>query len=109
MSKIKIWRVCILLAIIGPILITIIKGSHEKKVYYLADLKSKIIKIENNISGGRSYDYITKNGIIITLMNSDTLFVGDSVTKEKNNWEFKLFRKNKFGNYKFIRTYNLEN
>lgn len=97
-----------ILGIIGFISYFEIKEFHAKKVYYLTNLKSKIVKIESNISGGRSYDYITENKIIITLMNSDTLFVGDSVVKEKDNWEFKLYRKNKLGNYKFIRTYNLE-
>jgi len=108
MTKKKIWTVFILIAIIGPILITQIKGSHERKVFYLADIKSKIIKIENNISGGRSYDYITKSGIIITLMNSDTLLLGDSIAKEKNNWVFELYRKNTSENYKFIKAYNYD-
>lgn len=108
MNKKKIWRLCMILGLIGFISYFEISEYHAKKVYYLTDLKSKIIKIENNISGGRSYDYITKSGIIITLMNSDTLFIGDSIVKEKDNWVFELYRKNKTGNYKFIRTYNLD-
>ena len=108
MTKIKIWRVCILLTIIGTILFVELKGFHERKVFYLSDIKSKVIKIENNISGGRSYDYITKSGIIITLMNSDTLLLGDSIVKEKNNWVFELYRKNTSENYKFIKAYNYD-
>lgn len=108
MNKIKILRVFIVVLIIGTIFIVEIIEFHSMKLYYLSDLNSKIITIEGNISGGRSYDYITKKGIIITLMNSDTLYVGDSIVKEKNNWVFELYRKNENGNYKFIRTYNLD-
>ena len=107
-NKKKIIRICMILGIIGLISYYEIKGFHAKNVYYQTNLESKIIRIENNISGGRSYDYITENRIIITLMNSDTLFIGDSVVKEKDNWEFKLYRKNKSGNYEYIRTYNLQ-
>ena len=108
MNNKKVFRVFIFLGLIGVISFFEIKEFHNKRVYYNTDLNSKIIKIENNISGGRSYDYITKNGIIITLMNTDTLFVGDSILKEKKNWIFRLYRKNEFGKYKFIKTYNLD-
>jgi len=97
-----------LFGLIGFISYFEIKEFHAKKVFYLTEIKCKIIKIENNISGGRSYDYITENGVIITLMNSDTLFIGDSIIKEKNNWIFKLYRKKTSENYKFIKSYNYE-
>ena len=108
MNKKKVFRVSIILWVIGFISFFENKEFHIKKVYYNTDLNSKIINIENNISGGRSYDYITKTGKVITLMNNDTLFVANSVGKSKKNWIFKLYRKNEFGEYKFIWIYNLD-
>jgi len=106
--KKKLLRIFIIVGLIGFISFFEVEKYCVRKNYYESSLRSKIIRLGPNISAGRSYDYITDNRIIITLMNSDTLFVGDSVVKEKDNWEFKLFRKNKSGNYKFIRTFNLE-
>lgn len=108
MNKKKIWRICMLLGLIGFISFFEVKKHYVRKNYYESSLKTKIIRLGSNISAGRSYDYITKSGVIITLMNSDTLFIGDSIVKEKNNWVFELYRKNKTGNYKFVSTYNLD-
>lgn len=81
---------------IPTLVITIfeIKGCNQSSVFYKTQLNTTITKVENNFTGGRSYDYITKEQITISLMNypSTNLRIGDSVAKEKDSWMFDVFR-----------------
>ncbi|HET7734006.1 MAG TPA: hypothetical protein VFK73_09235 [Paludibacter sp.] len=104
----KIWRVFMVVSLVGFISFFEIKEFHAKRVFFQSELNTIIIRVEGNVSGGRSYDYITREDIVITLMNCDTLFVGDSVVKKKNDYLFKLYRKNKSGNYEYKRIYDLK-
>jgi len=81
------------------------KGYKEKKELYKTQLENKIIKIKNNWSGGRSYDYITDNDIVITILNSDTLRIGDSISKPANAKNLDVYRKSKNGQYEFFKHY----
>ena len=86
------------------------KQYFERKNLYESKLNSVIIEIKGNWSGGRSYDYLTKDKIIISLLNIDStnLKLKDSITKEKNNWKFSTFRLDETGlHYKFFRDYNV--
>lgn len=103
----KIIRIILISGFIGFTLYSFINRHYYRKNFFESKFNSKIIRQEGNISAGRSYDFITDAGITITLMNSDTLYVGDSVVKEKNSWKFNLYRKNKTGRYQFTRTLNL--
>jgi hypothetical protein len=65
-----------------------------EKIFFKNKLNTVVVDIENNWSGGRSYNYITKNHIVFALLNyeSTNLRIGDSIVKEKNSWEFDVFR-----------------
>ena len=77
----------------------------ERKELYKTQLGNKIVKIKNNWSGGRSYDYITDNDIVITILNSDTLKIGDSISKPANAKNLDVYRKSKNGKYEFFKHY----
>jgi hypothetical protein len=100
----NIWKIWPLLLILSVILFFELKGRQERKVLFNSTLNNKVIKVKNNWSGGRSYDYITDNGIVITLLNRDTLLVGDSISKVANTSRFDVYRKNN-GIFEFYKTY----
>jgi|SRR5690606_38479526 len=102
----NIWKLFPVFLILGIIIYFEQKGNIERKEFYLSTINSYIIKKKNNWSGGRSYDYITKENVIITLMNSDTLKIGDSISKESNTTNFQIYRKNQLGKYEFYKNYN---
>lgn len=103
----NIWRLFPVILIIGIIIFFEKMNNVDRKDFYKSDINSYIVKKKNNWSGGRSYDYITDKNIIITLMNSDTLKIGDSISKENNTGNFNVYRKNQLGNYKFYKNYNI--
>jgi hypothetical protein len=103
----NIWKLFPVFLIIGIIIFFERKGNIERKEFYTSDINSYIVKKKNNWSGGRSYDYITAKNIIITLMNSDTLKIGDSISKENNTGNFNVYRKNQLGKYKFYKNYKI--
>ncbi|MDR0872522.1 MAG: hypothetical protein LBN27_03505 [Prevotellaceae bacterium] len=100
----KIWKIYPLLLILSIILFFELKWCHEGKVLFNSSLNNKVIEVKHNWSGGRSYDYITDNGIVITLLNRDTLLVGDSISKEADTFKFDVYRK-KNEKYEFYKTY----
>jgi hypothetical protein len=79
----------------------------KDKLFFESALNTTIVKIKNNWSGGRSYDYITKNNVIIILEYSDSLNlkIGDSVVKKSNTRIFYVYRKGEDSDYKFYRVY----
>lgn len=96
----KIWP------LIPGIILTIFfqtKWYFERSDFNNSKLNSKIVKVKNNWTLGRSYDYITSEGIFITLMNTDTLYINDSIVKERSSLKFKVFR-----NGKYISEFHLE-
>jgi|SRR5690606_13664999 len=101
----KIYKILILVVIlIGFISFFEIKQFLERKKTIQNEINEIIIEINNNWTGGRSYDYVTKNNYIITLINTDTLLIGDSISKKINTPKFDVFRK-KNGKYIFYKTY----
>ena len=86
---------------------SIIHDREKGKVCFQNEIHSIIIEKKGNSSWGRSYDYITSENVTVTLMNSDTLQIGDSVVKSKNDWNLKLYRKDKKDKYQFVKEYNL--
>ena len=100
----KLWPILIFL---GVIIFFEVKGHLQRKKIYEHKINSSITKKENNWTGGHSYDYITKDGKLLTVVNSDTLKVGDSISKEKNTPNFKVFRKNKLNDFQYFKTINI--
>lgn len=105
--KIKnVWKLSPILIIIGLIIFFERKSRMERKSFYKSNINSYIIKKSNNWSGGRSYDYLTENNVIITLMNTNSLKIRDSISKLPNTNYFKVYRKNQLGKYEFYKEYN---
>lgn len=93
------WKLFPIVLVLSIILFFEIKGKQERKTFFNSSLNNKITAIKNNWTGGRSYDYVVDN-IIITLSNSDTLVIGDSIFKKANTNKFEVYRKRN-GNYEF--------
>ena len=113
MNKKKAWRLIIIITPLSLIIFFETKAYFERKTFFKNPLNTTINKIENNSSGGRSYDYITKNNIVITLLElagkSLDLNIGDSVVKAVNSWQFDIYRKDENNlNYFFYKRFDLE-
>lgn len=103
------WNLLPIIIVVGFIIYNQNRWSFEAKEFNDASLNNKIIKIEGNWSGGRSYDYITDSKVIITLLNDNKLYVGDSIVKKSKSWKFKVYRLDSLNNmYTFHKEYNLE-
>lgn len=112
MKNKKKWQLFIIILVFGMILFFQLKANFEKKQFFKSKLNTVIVQIKNNFTFGRSYDYVTKDKIIITFINSgdSNLKLKDSIIKESNNWEFIVFRIDEFGSdYKFYKKYNYRN
>ena len=111
MKKKRLLQFFIIILFFGGIFFFQTKSYFERKHFFKSRLNNKIIEINNNWSGGRSYDYVTNNKTVVTLINSDSfnLKLNDSIVKEGNSWEFDVFRTDEFElMYKFYKRYNLE-
>lgn len=103
----KIYKILIMVLIVGGIISFFeTKAFFERKKFIENEVNEKIVEIKNNWTGGRSYDYITKNNYKITLVNSDTLLIGDSISKKVNTTKLNVFRK-KEGKYEFYKDYDI--
>ena len=98
----NMWRLSPILLVLFVIVFFELKGNRERKKLYKTELHSKVIKVKSNWTGGRSVDYITANGTIITRPNTDTLFIGDSISKEANSGEISVYR-NTHSHYELLR------
>ena len=108
MIKVKnLWRLYPIFIILGIIIFFQIKWNLEYKKFHQTAINSLIIKKKNNWSGGRSYDYLTKNNIVITLISNNLLKVGDSISKESNTDEFEIYIKIDKGKYQFYKKIDL--
>lgn len=104
----SIWKLFPVVLIIGIIFFLENKSSLEREKFKESAINSYIVKKKGNWTGGRSYDYLTKNGIVITLSNKHSLVLGDSVSKQNNTFKFKIYRKDSLENYKYYSSYDLE-
>ena len=104
----SIWKLFPVVLIIGIIFFFEKKSSLEREKFKESAINSYIVKKKSNWTGGRSYDYLTKNGIVITLLNKYSLVMGDSVSKQNDTFKFKIYRKDSLGNYKYYNSYDLE-
>lgn len=103
----KIYTILIMVLIVAGIISFFeTKAFFERKKFTQNEVNEKIIEIKNNWTGGRSFDYITNN-YKVTLLNIDTLFIGDSISKEVNTTKFSVFRKEE-GNYFFLKFYDIK-
>ncbi len=81
------------------------KSFFARKHFFKSKLNSVIVKKEGNWSGGRSYDYVTKDNVIVTVKNhnGENLDLGDSIAKEPESWKYQIFRKDVIGEFKFYK------
>ncbi|EHQ40948.1 hypothetical protein [Myroides odoratus] len=102
------WKLFPIVLIIGIIFLFERKSSLERERFKEDALNSSIVNKKSNWTGGRSYDYHTKNGRVITLLNKHALVIGDSVAKKSNTFKFTIYRKDSLGNYKYYANYDIE-
>jgi hypothetical protein len=76
------------------------KSCNKSQTFFKSDLTTSIVAIEGNWSGGRSFDYVTKDGITITLLSQPitNLRIGDSISKRSMDWTFEVYRYDSFNN-----------
>ena len=99
----KIWKLYPILIILSIILFFELKGWQERKVLFNSTLNNKVIKVKHNWTGGRSFNYVLDNSVVITLLSSEILLVGDSISKEANTSRFDVYKEIN-GKYEFYRT-----
>ena len=106
---VKIFRLYPLILLLGVVVFDIIRTHHKKMIFFKSELATIVVKKKNNLTGGRTYDYITKNKIVLTIPSQDSnnVEIGDSVVKNKNSWQFDLYKKNKKGEYNFYKRCHL--
>jgi hypothetical protein len=104
----KLLRISPIILFFGIIIYSVTITHFEKKHFFESKLNTIVIKKKNNLTGGRTYDYITRNNIVITIGKSDcsNLELGDSIVKKANNWEFDIFKRDINGEFKFYRSCN---
>lgn len=102
------WKLFPVILIMGIIFFFETKSSLEREKFKESVIHSVIVKKKGNWTGGRSYDYHTKNGIVLTHLNTYSLEIGDSISKQNDTFKFKLYRKDSVGNYKYYNSYDLE-
>lgn len=80
------------------------KQYKEREKFYETEVRSKICKTNENWTTGRSKDYILEDGNLITLLSKEKLKIGDSISKEKDSWKFRIYTI-KDNKYIFIKEY----
>ena len=107
----KLWIFFPIILFFGIIIFFESKSYFERKHFFERKLNTLVFKKKGNWSGGRSYDYLTKNKIVITLIKSDSIILelGDSIVKKANSWDFEIYKSDITGQYRFHKIYNLKN
>ena len=92
----------------GTYIVLSIKGSKNRKAFYEQSFSSVVVK--SNSYQGRSVEYHLENGLKIYFLPpvDGKIMIGDSVRKEKNTYQYEVYRKNDEGVYVFFATYNKE-
>lgn len=105
-GTLKYWPI---LLILGIVLYSILSERYIDKNFYKEKLNTVIVDKENNLTGGRSYDYVTRSGIIIRVFRPDCLEieVGDSIVKAENSWTFSVYKKNSLTGFDFYKVYRV--
>jgi hypothetical protein len=97
---------------IGLILYNIVypfyRSSKNKRAFY--EQSFSVLVIKSNSYQGRSVEYHLENGLKIYFLPpvDGKIMIGDSVRKEKNTYQYEVYRKNDEGVYVFFATYNIE-
>lgn len=73
--------------------------------FYKNNLQAKIIKIYNYENKSLQFYYNDDYCITTTNTKNDTLRIGDSISKNANTEDFRIFRKDSLGRYNFYKSY----
>ena len=105
-GTLKYWPI---LLILGIDLYSILSERYIDKNFYKEKLNTVIVDKENNLTGGRSYDYVTRSGITIRVFRPDCLEIeiGDSIVKAENSWTFSVYKKNSLTGFDFYKVYRV--
>lgn len=101
----KSWPIVLFILII---VYSIVSRKVIDKNFFESKLNTVVVKKENNLTGGRSYDYVTRSGITIRVFRPDCLEIeiGDSVVKTEKSWNFSIYKKNHFSGYEFYKVFS---
>lgn len=83
-------------------------GKLQQKEFYNTQFSSLIVS--SNSFYGRSVEFHLQNGFTLYFLPpiNDKLIIGDSVKKDKETYEYRIYRKSEDGLYKYFATYNSE-
>lgn len=73
--------------------------------FYKNNVQAKIIKIYNYENKSLQFYYSDDYCITTTDTKNDTLRIGDSISKNANTEDFRIFRKDSLGRYNFYKSY----
>lgn len=72
------------------------------------NINAKIINVYNYEDKTLIYFYTERYSISQYETSEDTLFVGDSISKEANTKSFRVYRKDEKGKYQFLKQYDFK-
>lgn len=104
----KTGAIFFILFMIGLIVFCERKSYWERTTFRKEAINSYIIQKRSNWTGGRSYDYLLPNNIVLTLPNNQNLVKGDSISKKSNTYRFSVYRKDTVGQYRFYKDYDIQ-
>lgn len=73
--------------------------------FYKNNVQAKIIKIYNYENKSLQFYYSNDYCITTTDTKNDTLQIGDSISKNADTEDFRIFRKDRLGRYNFYKSY----
>ena len=84
------------------------RSSKNRKTFYEQSFSTMVVK--SNTYQGRSVEYHLDNNLKVYFLPpvGDKIKVGDSLTKERNTYQYNVYRKDEEGVYVFFATYNIE-
>jgi hypothetical protein len=85
-----------------------ILGNKQRQKFYKAKINSTIINSSDLEKKVVEY-YLTNDlEIDVSVVEDINIKVGDSISKDKESWEYKVYIKNKDNTFEFYKTYIME-
>lgn len=83
-------------------------GNKQRQKFYKTKINSTIINssdLEKKV-----VEYCLQNGleIDVSVVEDTNIKVGDSISKDKESWEYKVYKKNTGNTFEFYKTYTME-
>ncbi|MFT3845730.1 MAG: hypothetical protein QM725_11800 [Lacibacter sp.] len=105
MKKIFITVLIVLSGFFLMLYLNVLYAKYQDKKFFKKAINSKIIEIEN-YHNKVTYFYYDKKNMLDNISLGENLLIGDSISKEKETFSFKVYRISDSG-YKLYKIFNL--